>query len=70
MDELLYPGRWLAPWTPEQTAALTRRQASYTHAYRCEHGHILQPVPNGLACQPCRWMRYWAYAEPVRTPNG
>jgi hypothetical protein len=56
-----------SPWTPDEVAALQRRQANpYLHPYTCPRhsNYALVPTENGWECARffCRYHQDWAHA--------
>lgn len=65
-----------APWTPEQVAALERRQADTSrHAYTCANDEcqsVLKPTTDGWVCETegCGYKQDWAHDSDFRyTPK-
>ena len=59
------PEWWLAPWTPEQVAALNAWQTgSATHPYTCPNNSSARLVPtaDGWVCEGCDYTQSWAHA--------
>lgn len=67
-NEATEAGRWTAPWTPEQVAALNAYQTSgHMHPYTCPHhggAPRLIAFTAGWRCAGCTYKQDWAHAIP------
>jgi hypothetical protein len=63
--------RWVAPWTPEQCAALNERQFSgQVHPYTCGNDSSHPPliaIASGWTCLGCDYTQDWAHAMDIKS---
>ena len=77
-DDMTRPDRWVAPWSPEQVAALNAAQADDRfHGYTCPGDHTcsgrtrkLLATPEGWVCDCGGYDQGWAHAVPLAGPGG